>query len=85
VFVVTVLWRDLPSELRLRLEAAGLTVLVTSRLSALSPQRTRLTSEEAFEFEGLFGKIMGVLARWAIHKAHRRNMTAFKRYAERVA
>ena len=44
VFVATVIARDLPNELRLRLDATQASVLVTGRLRALSSERTRLIS-----------------------------------------
>src|SRR5262245_51825878 len=82
VFVATVLAREVPNESRLRLDAPQVSVLVTGRLAPLSPARTRLTSEEEFEFKGLFRKVAGGFAGGAIRKAHRRHMDAFKRFAE---
>jgi hypothetical protein len=82
VFVATVLARDLPREVRLRLEASNATVLVTGRLHSLSTDRTRLVSEEVFRFEGLFNTLFGFFAQGAIRKAHRRHMEAFKVFAE---
>jgi hypothetical protein len=82
VFVATVLPSRLPDEFRLELQASGVVVSVTSRLVALSPSRTRLTSEEVFRFKGLFRTVFGLLARAAIRSAHRRHIAAFKRFAE---
>jgi hypothetical protein len=82
VFVATVLARDLPHEVRLRLEASNSTVLVTGRLQSVSADRARLASEEVFTFKGLFAALFGFLAQAAIRKAHRRHMEAFKTFAE---
>jgi hypothetical protein len=82
VFVATVLSSRLPDECRLELDASSVVVSVTGRFVALSPSRTRLTSEEVFRFKGLFRAVVGLLARAAIRNAHRRHITAFKRFAE---
>jgi hypothetical protein len=83
IFVATVIANDLPNESRLRLDADNLMVAITARYVAISPRQSRLVSEEVFTFKGLVGKLGGFLARGAIHKAHRRHMEAFKRFAER--
>jgi hypothetical protein len=82
VFVATVIANDLPNESRLRLDADNVTVAVTARYVAVSSERSRLVSEEDFTFKGLVGRVGGFLARAAIHKAHRRQMEAFKRFVE---
>ena len=84
VFVATVVSRNLPNELRLQLDATHVGVSVTARFLAVSPQRTRLTSEQVFRFRGLLYRALGLVAGRAIRKAHRRHMEAFKRFAERV-
>jgi hypothetical protein len=81
-FVATVVGRDIPAELRVSLEGRIVTVAVTARFAAISPMRTRLTHEQAFNFKGLFNKLGGLLARGAIKRAQRRHLEAFKRYAE---
>jgi hypothetical protein len=82
VFVATVLSRDLPNESRLSLDASNVAVSITGRFVALSPEKTRLISEEVFSFKGLVSKFFGFFAQGAIRKAHRRHMEAFKRFAE---
>lgn len=82
VVVATVIARNLPTELRLSLDAYNATVSVKGTLVALSSQRTKLISEEVFRFKGLFNKVFGFLAQGAIRKAHRRHMESFKRFAE---
>jgi Polyketide cyclase / dehydrase and lipid transport len=82
-FVATVISNDLPNESRLRLDNDNVTVSITATYMAISPQKSRLVSEEEFEFRGLVGKIGGFFARSAIHKAHREHMESFKRFAER--
>ena len=81
-FVATVISSKLPTEVRLRLDGSGVAVAVTGRFAALSSDRTRLISEEVFRFKGLFHKLLGLVARSTIRKAHRRHMEAFKRFAE---
>jgi len=83
-FVGTVVSRDLPREHQLYLDAPNVAVSIKGSFAALTPQRTRLTSEEEFDFKGgLFARLGGLLSRGAIQKAHLRQMQAFRRYAER--
>ena len=82
VFVATVGARNLPIESHLSLEASNVTVSVKANFVALSSDRTRLISEEVFNFKGPLNKVFGFLAQKAIKKAHRRHMEAFKRFAE---
>ena len=82
VFVATVIARNVPNEFQLSLEASNVTVSVKGTLRPLSPQRTRLTSEEEFRFKGFFNTIFGFFARGAIKRAHRRHMESFKQFAE---
>jgi hypothetical protein len=83
-FLGTVVSRDLPREQQLYLDAPKLAVSIKSRFSELSPGRTRLTSEEDFDFKGgLLARLNGLLSRGAIQRAHQRQMQAFRRYAER--
>ena len=83
-FVATVVSRDLPREHQLYLDAPGVAVAIKGSFAALSPHRTRLKSEEEFDFKGgLLARLGGLLHRGAIQKAHRRQMQAFRRYVER--
>ena len=82
VFDATVIARSLPDELRLSLDASNVTVSVKGRLVPVSPERTRLISEEEFRFIGLFNTIFGFFASGVIKRAHRRHMEAFKQFAE---
>ena len=82
VFVVTVISRRLPEESRLALDSPKVAVAVTGRLVELAPDRTRLSSEQRFTFRGVLSRVLGLLARTAIRKAHRRHMEAFKRFVE---
>ena len=82
VFVATVVSRDLPGEIRLRLDASNVTVSITARFLSVSANKTRLVSEEEFKFKGLVGKVVGFFAQASIRKAHRNHMEAFKRFAE---
>jgi hypothetical protein len=57
-------------------------VAIAGSFTALSAGRTKLVSEEAFRFHGLFNTLFGFLARRTIRKQHRRHMESFKRFAE---
>jgi len=81
-FDAKVIARDLPADFRLCLDASSVTVYVTGTLVALSPERTRLISEEVFRFKGVLHKLFGLLAWRSIEREHRRQMEAFKRFAE---
>lgn len=82
VFVGTVIARDLPARAQVQLDGPGVAVAVTGRFEPLAADRTRLISEEVFQFRGVVGKVFGLFARPAIRAAHRRHMEAFKRFAE---
>jgi len=82
VFVATGISRKLPNEVRLNLDASKVAVSLTGTFVALSPDTTRLVSEEVFSFKGPFNKLFGFLAQRSIRNAHRRHMEAFKRFAE---
>lgn len=77
-FAVTVVARN-----HLLLETKGVTVEVNARITALSPRKTLLVSEETFRFEGFLGRIFGALSKRSIHRAHGDQMARFKSFAER--
>jgi polyketide cyclase/dehydrase/lipid transport protein len=82
VFVATVLPQVLPNQVRLSLDSPTVDVSVTGTLRALSPTRTLLVSQEVFRFKGALSSLFGFLAGFAIRKAHRRHIEAFKAFAE---
>jgi hypothetical protein len=82
VFVATVLGRDLPKQSRLRLDSPTIVVSVTGTFQPLSATKTLLVSSEVFGFKGVVPTIFGFLAWFAIRKAHRRHIEAFKTFAE---
>jgi hypothetical protein len=82
VFIATVVSRELPTELRLSLEEPSVSVCIADKFVELTAQKTRLISEETFRLKGVFNKIFGFMAVWAINRAHRRHMESFKRFAE---
>jgi uncharacterized protein YndB with AHSA1/START domain len=84
VFEATVVAAELPRELQLTLEASGITVLVRATFEARSDGSTRMRSEERFVFHGFVHRLMGLLARPAIRKAHRTHIEAFRQFAESV-
>ena len=81
-FVATVRDRDLPNEVRLRLDGSNVVVDITDRFTTPSQGVTRLVSEEIFTFKGPIARIFGILAQNRIRDAHRRHMMSFKRFAE---
>jgi hypothetical protein len=81
-FVATVVARDLPERVALKLESASVDIAITDTFMALSAHRTKLTSEEVFTFRGLANILFGFLARRTIHENHRRHMESFRRFAE---
>jgi hypothetical protein len=82
-FVATVVERN-PDELRLALERRDVSVEIADHFVPLSEHRTKLVSEETFEFKGWLAKLIGFFTRGAIRRAHRTHMHAFKRFAERT-
>ena len=62
IFVATVVSTDLPSEIRLSLDASNVTVSITARFLPLSAAKTHLISEKEFSFKGLLGKLIGFFA-----------------------
>lgn len=82
VFIGTVIGREAPHRSHLVLDAPTVSVSVTGKFTALSGARTKLVSEETFMFKGLLGLVLGYLGYFAIKRAHRRHMEAFKRFVE---
>jgi hypothetical protein len=82
VFVATVLSRDLPEEVRLRLDGKDVIVSITDRFRATLLGTTTLLSEEEFRFKSIFSRVFGFVAQRSIRNAHRRHMESFKHFAE---
>lgn len=78
-FVATLLYKNLPDELKMILESKTVDVLVTAKFKAISTNRTKFISEEIFTFKGLLNKLVGFFARQAIKKAHYKHMEDFKK------
>jgi hypothetical protein len=70
------------NELRVTMDASDVTIEVHGVLSTLPDGRTRLASNEIISFKGVWNKTLGFLGRPAIKKAHRKQIEAFKRFAE---
>jgi len=81
IFDVTVIKRDLPNELELKMKAPDVDVAVHAKLIALSPTTTKLISEEEFIFNGKTAA-PDITVEQAIKSAHRQHMTDFKDFAE---
>jgi hypothetical protein len=84
-FTATVLAKNLPKEMQLRLDLPDLEVAITDKFVALPSGHTKLTSTEDFRWKGILSRLKGVFARGAMKRAHRRHMESFKQYAEREA
>jgi hypothetical protein len=84
VFVATIVSRNLPDEVRLRLDGKNVIVSITDRFSVTSAGATRLRSVEEFQFTSLFGRLFGLLAQRSIRRAHRKHIESFKEFAERL-
>jgi hypothetical protein len=82
VFLATVVERNLPNEFRLNLKASDVDVAITHKLTALSPTKTKLISEEVFTFKGQDNATVSSAVKDAIKAAHRRHMEDFKSFAE---
>jgi len=83
LFTATVVERDLPWRLRLKLDSSNAVVEMRGTISSLPGGRTRLTSEEIVAFKGDWHKVRGLFAGHAIRRAHRKHIKAFKKFAER--
>jgi hypothetical protein len=83
VFVATIVSRNLPDEVRLRLDGKNVIVSITDRFSVTSAGATRLRSVEEFQFTSLFSRLFGFLAQRSIRRAHRKHIESFKEFAER--
>jgi hypothetical protein len=82
IFLVTVVERHLPDELKLHLEGSDTEVDVKGTFRSLSPTRTKLISEEVFTFKGADDETVSASVKEDIQAAHRRHMEDFKRFAE---
>jgi len=82
-FTATVVARDLPREVRLALDSPSVAVAIRNTF-AKRGNSTRLTSTEEFRFKRWFGPVLGWFAKHSIHRAHAKQMQAFKRFAEGV-
>ncbi len=82
IFTATVISIDLPNETSVVYESLKVSIAVTRKFIALSPEKTKFISIEVFTFKGLFNKVLGFFTRQAIKKAHYKHMNDFKRVAE---
>jgi len=83
VFLATVVERNLPSLLKLNVKGSGIDIVITSRMVALSPTKTKLISEKNFTFEGMNNAEVRTPTQDAIQIAHSRHIKEFKSFAER--
>jgi hypothetical protein len=81
LFTATVVKR-FPDQIHLNLEADNVTVEIHGTIKTLENGRTRLISKENFKFKGVWNKVYGTLSHPAIHNGHRRQIKAFKAFAE---
>ena len=77
IFLATVVERSLPHVLRVKLEASTVDVAMTGKMVALSPTRTKLTSEEEFTFKDSGNATVAATVKDAIKTTHRRHIEDF--------
>ena len=82
LFTGTIVQR-LPNQLHMMLDGSDMTVDVQGTLESLPDGRTRFTSKEIIAFKGTWRRALGVLTKPAIYKTHRKQIQAFKKFAER--
>src|ERR1043166_4936598 len=81
IFTATIISKNLPSEIKLNLDASNVNVVVTGKFISLPAGKTRFISEEVFTFKGIFNKIFGFLAQSAVRNAHHKHMNDFIEFA----
>ncbi len=81
-FIGTVITRNLPAEMIETMDAPNVLTTITRRFVALSPQRTKYVSEQAYEFKGLFNQIVGFLLQGEFKQQTLRHIENFKRFVE---
>jgi hypothetical protein len=82
IFVVTVVERNLPNELKLHLKSSDVEVEVRGTFSSLSPTKTKLISEQVFTFKSADEETVRSSVKEDIKAAHRRDIEDFKRFAD---
>ena len=80
-FIGTVTARNLPDEFSETMEAPHVLTTLTTRFVALSPQKTKHSSEQEYQFRGLMNKVVGFLLQGEFRNRTRRHMENFKRFA----
>jgi len=81
IFTATIISKNLPSEIKLNLDASNVNVIVTGKFISLPTGKTRFISEEVFTFKGIFNKLFGLLAQSVVRKAHHKHMNDFIEFA----
>lgn len=79
----TVTGRNLPDEFHQTMEAPHVLITITTRLVALSPEKTKHISEQEYEFKGIKNKIIGLLMRRTFKKQTLRHVENFRQLAEK--
>jgi hypothetical protein len=82
IFVATVVERNLPDELKLRLKSSDVDVEVKGTFSSLSSTRTKLISEQVFTFKSADEETISPSVKEDIKAAHRRDIEDFKNFAD---
>lgn len=80
--VETITKRDIPTELDGTYETTGVFNIVRNRFIEISPNQTRLESENEFRFSSFFMKLMGVVMKGAFPKQSLKYLQDFKAFAE---
>jgi uncharacterized protein YndB with AHSA1/START domain len=83
VFTGTVKENNLPDYFTEIMDASNVTTSATTRLDAISPDKTRYISEQDHDFKGLFNKLVGFVLQREFKTQTRRHMDRFKQFVEK--
>lgn len=82
VFTAEINQNELPTFMRVTMEACNLVATATTRLQAIDGKRTRYISEQDFAFKGLFNQVIGFVLQREFRAQTRRHLARFKRLVE---
>ena len=83
VMVETITSKNLPDEFTGTYEMEGVFNTIQTRFEGTGANQTRMTMDSAFEFQSLPMKIMAFFAPFIFKKQTRKNLEAFRAFAER--
>ena len=82
IFVATVVERNLPDELKLRLQSSEVDIDVRGTFSSLSPTKTKFIAEQVYIFKGADEETVSSDVKENVKADHRHHMEDFKHFAE---